>query len=134
MLTKMYILVKEKLSAGQAALACAHGALSGYLTFVEAELAELDERDRFVAFGCKTQTQIWAAESFRKVVCSVTDDKFEEAKTFGIPGRDYRVMTESGLDGIEVAVVFRPREFWEPFFKGLPLWGKGKTLVDSVAV
>lgn len=71
-----------------------------------------------------TNTEKWAASSFRKCVCSVTDEQFEKAKSYGKPGEDYRVMTESGLGGMEVAIVFRPKVEWEPFFKSLRLWGK----------
>ena len=126
--SKMYILVKSSLTPGHVALACAHASLSGYLTFVEAELEEWGNnpysKQAVIDAGCKTSTQLWVQNSFRKVICSVSEDQFEEAKTFGVPGKDYRVMTESSLDNAEVAIVFRPREDWEPFFKGLTLFGK----------
>lgn len=134
MASKMYILLRDSVEPGYAALACAHAALGGYLTFVKAEMSAWgSDRDRNLAFGGVTSTQIWADESFRKVACSVTDEQFEKAKTFGTPGVDFQVMTESGLGGMEVAIVFRPKESWDSFFKGLPLWGKNKVLVNKTS-
>lgn len=123
--SKMYILVKEGLPVAQTALACAHASLSGYLTFVEAELSGWGfDREKNQACGVRTGTELWAEKSFRKVVCSVTQEQFDEAKTYGIVGEDFRIMTESSLDNAEVAIVFRPRVDWEPFFRSLPLLGK----------
>jgi peptidyl-tRNA hydrolase len=128
--SKMYILVKTSIDAGHAALAVGHGALGGYLDFVEAERKK-DFQSSELCPECGkpwdssiTQTEQWVKESFRKVVCTVTDEEFEKAKLYGIAGKDYKVITESGLGGIEVAIVFRPRVQWESFFKGLSLWGK----------
>jgi len=132
--SKMYILVKDSVPPGIAAVAIAHASLGGYLHFVEAELSAWGgDRDRNVACGLRTHTQQWADESFRKVVCSVTDEQFDEAKTYGVIGIDFRVMTESALGGAEVAIVFRPRDDWEPFFRSLPLWGNGRILSPAVA-
>ena len=119
MASKMYILIRDDVDLGHAILASAHASLSGYLTFVESELNEQSERDRFVALGNKTQTEIWAKESFRKVVCKVTPEEFEKSKTYDLV---HRVMTESGLGGMEVAIVFAPREEWPSFFKSLKLY------------
>ena len=115
MASKMYILIKgpeDGVDTGHAVLAAAHASLSGYLTFVKYE----DDVER------KTAVEDWVVHSFRKVVCKVTDAEFEQAKTHGKPGVDYRVMTESGLGGMEVAIVFRPRDDFEPFFKSLRLY------------
>ena len=116
--SKMYVLVKSDLPIGHAVLACAHASLGGYLHFVSRERMTLDTHD------CKTSTELWASSSFRKVVCSVSDEEFQEAKSYGVAGEDYRVMTESSLDNAEVAIVFRPRSEWEPFFRSLKLYGK----------
>jgi peptidyl-tRNA hydrolase len=128
--SKMYILVKGEVDLGHAALACAHAALGGYLHFVESESPKGFDKGG-VCGSCghrdlPTGTEKWASLSFRKVICSVTDEQFEKAKTYGVAGKDYRVMTESGLGGIEVAIVFRPRNDFEPFFKSLPLFGKDR--------
>lgn len=118
--SKMYILVKETLSPGHTALACAHASLGGYLHFVELERHKSDYGGAIV----KTATEMWATVSFRKVVCSVNEEQFQEAKSYGVAGEDYRVMSESSLENAEVAIVFRPRPEWEPFFKKLQLYGK----------
>ena len=122
MASKMYILIKDSIDLGHAILASAHASLSGYLTFTESELKAEPERDRFVALGGKTITQDWAKNSFRKVVCKVTEEEFQKSKTYFPEVTDYRVMVESGLGGIDVAIVFRPREEWPPFFKSLKLY------------
>lgn len=111
--SKMYILVKDSLEAGMAAVACSHASLSGYLTFLEKDKANQSN-----------ETREWVEQSFRKAVCSVNLDQFEEAKTYGVIGEDYRVITESSLEGAEVAIVFRPRVEFEQFFRDLPLYGK----------
>ena len=115
---KMYILVRDNLTPGHVALACAHAALGGYLHFVDGERRKIESDHNHV----RTSTELWASSSFKKVVCSVTDDQFHEARSYGVAGEDYRVMTESSLDNAEVAIVFRPRTEWEPFFRSLKLY------------
>ena len=105
MASKIYILVKDTVDLGHAILGAAHASLSGYLTFQD-----------------QPRMQEWATKSFRKVVCKVSDAEFEKAKTYGEPNVDYRVMVESGLDNMEVAIVFCPKEDWPPFFKSLKLY------------
>ena len=120
MASKMYILIRETVDTGHAILAAAHASLGGYLTFVQHEMDEAGVRcfsEDFVA-----PTEVWAKESFRKVVCKVNDDEFEKAKSYGVIGKDFRVMTESGLGGMEVAIVFKPRDDFEQFFKSLKLY------------
>jgi hypothetical protein len=116
MASKMYILVKGPESGvdlGHAVLAAAHASLGGYLTFRQTCAGLPVPED---------PVEEWVRNSFRKVVCKVSDAEFEKAKTYGKPGEDFRVMTESGLGGMEVAIVFRPREDFEPFFKSLKLY------------
>ncbi|MBX9679938.1 MAG: hypothetical protein K2X38_14340 [Gemmataceae bacterium] len=55
----------------------------------------------------------WSAGPCHKVVCRVTNAEFEAAKAF----EDSVVLTESALDGAEVAFAFRPREEWPKAFK-----------------
>lgn len=114
--SKMYILVRDDVDLGHAILAAAHASLSGYLTFVGNEL-----KDPSYVMG-DTATQAWSTQSFRKVVCKATPQEFEKAKTYGENMKDYRIMVESGLGGMEVAIVFKPRSEWEPFFKSLKLY------------
>lgn len=121
MASKMYILVKEAVDLGHAILAAAHASLSGYLTFTERERTPEGRLETGILMG-DTPTEKWVKESFRKVVVKVTDVEFEKAKTYGVAGKDFRVMTESGLGGMEVAIVFRPRDDFEPFFTSLRLY------------
>ena len=121
-ISKMYILILDTVDLGHAILASAHASLSGYLTFVD-----YDHRLRKVCHGesvwdIETVTEEWATQSFRKVVCKVNKTEFEKAKTYGENMKDYRIMVESGLDNQEVAIVFKPREEWQLFFKSLKLY------------
>lgn len=92
---KMYILIKDDVPTGFAVLAAAHASLAANLKFKDApEVAE------------------WLSGPFNKAVCRVNDKEFEKAKTFP----DHVVMTESALDGREVAIAFKPRQEWpKPF-------------------
>jgi hypothetical protein len=103
MASKIYIMVKSEVDLGHALLACAHASLACYLD---------NQGD--------PEMQKYVKESFRKVVCRVDGQQFDEAKTHMLPGD--RVMTESGLGGMEVAVVFKPRDQWNKFFHSLPLY------------
>lgn len=93
---KMYILVRESVPLGFAVLAAAHASLAAYLRF----------RDT-------PEVAAWLAGPFHKVVCKVSDDEFERAKAFD----DHVVLTESALDGQEVALAFKPREEWPKAFR-----------------
>lgn len=93
---KMYILVKESVPVGFAVLATAHASLACYLKF----------RD-------SPEVQAWLAGPFYKVVCRVTAAEFEAAKHFV----EHVILTESALDGAEVAIAFRPRAEWPKAFK-----------------
>lgn len=108
-MSKMYILIKESVDLGHAVLSAAHASLSGYLTFKDDPAVE-----------------DWVTNSFRKVVCMVTDDEFDDAKQYS----DHRVMTESSLDDAEVAIVFKPRNTWPDFFKSLRLYNKPKSIMS----
>jgi peptidyl-tRNA hydrolase len=100
---KMYILVRESLGVGHAILAASHGSLAAYLKFRDAP-----------------ETTEWISGPFRKVVCKVTDEELERAKT--IPDHEHVVLTESSLGGIEVALAFKPRAAWDKFFQFLRLY------------
>lgn len=93
---KMHILVRESVPTGFAILAAAHASLACYLMFRDAP-----------------EVAAWLAGPFHKVVCRVSDTEFESAKAF----KDNVVLTESALDGAEVAIAFRPREEWPKAFK-----------------
>jgi len=99
----MYILIKDSVDIGHALLACAHGSLSCYLRTPEFR----HWWDLYM-------------QSFRKVVCKVTDKEFEKAKTY--IDCHYIIVTESGLNDMETALVFVPRGEWPEFFKSLKLY------------
>lgn len=97
--SKMYICIKQSLPSHKV-LGAAHGVLIAHLKFQE-----------------RPEYQEWLRNSFRKVVCEVTDEEFEGLKSES----DYITVTESGLDGIEIALVFCPRPQWPDKFKKFPL-------------
>jgi peptidyl-tRNA hydrolase len=98
---KMYILIRESVAPGFAVLAAAHASLAAYLKFKDTpEVAE------------------WLSGPFYKAVCRVTDEEFERAKTF----EDHVVLTESALQGQEVAIAFKPRREWPKAFRFLRLY------------
>jgi len=122
--SKMYILLLDDptIDLGHRILSAAHASLSGYLTFLEYEhsLRKLCHGES--PYEIETTVEKWAKESFRKVVCLVSKEEFEKAKAYGQNMKDYRIMVESGLGGMEVAIVMRPRDNFEPFFKSLKLY------------
>lgn len=98
---KMYILVRESVPTGFAVLGAAHASLAAYLKFKDTpEVAE------------------WLSGPFYKTICRVTDAEFERAKAI----EDHVVLTESALDGAEVAIAFRPRAEWPKMFRFLKLY------------
>jgi hypothetical protein len=96
---KMYIFVKKYLPSHKV-VGVAHGLLMAHLVF----------KDR-------AEYKEWLTNSFRKVVCEVTDDEFNMLKNY----KDSVIVTESSLDGKETAMVFCPRVKWPKIFKQLPL-------------
>ena len=98
---KMYILIRESVPTGFAVLAAAHASLACYLKFRDAP-----------------EIAAWLSGPFYKAVCKVTDAEFEAAKSL----EDHVVLTESALDGAEVAIAFRPREDWPKAFKSFRLY------------
>ena len=122
MASKMYILIKDSVDLGHAINAAAHASLSGYLTFINTPVGKDSLKDKFSHNLIQLRTNEWATNSFKKVVCKVTLDEFEKAKTYGKNMVDYRIMTESSLSDEEVAIVFAPKEEWENFFKFLKLY------------
>lgn len=99
---KMYILIpRDWVPPGIAITAAAHASLACYLKFEH-----------------HPDTIEWLSGPFKKVVCRVSPEDFRYAKSFG----DHVVITESRLDGREVALAFRPRHDWHEFFSGLDLY------------
>jgi hypothetical protein len=97
----MYILIRDSIGAGDAALGAAHAAVATYERF----------EDRW-------ETRLWISGVFRKVVCRVDDAQFEKAK--GLP--DHVVITESALEGAEVAIGLMPRVEWPKWLRFVPLY------------
>ena len=97
----MYILIRESVATGYALLAAAHGSLSCFLKFQDTP-----------------EVQEWLKSSFKKVICKVSDAEFEKAKTFD----DYTVVTESTLNNMELALVFKPRQEYPKAFKFFRLY------------
>lgn len=99
---KMYILIKKSLPSHKI-IAAAHASLMCYLKF----------QDRL-------EVQEWVKNSFRKVVCEVSDKEFEAAKC----ENDYIIVTEMAFKETnheEVALAFKPRIDWPTEFKFYPL-------------
>jgi len=99
---KMYILIKDSVPTGYAVLAAAHASLAAYLKFQD-----------------DLETVQWKNGIFRKVVCKVDANDFENAKQYS----DHVIMTESALKGQEVAIAFRPRDHWPKAFQFYKLYG-----------
>jgi len=100
--SKMYILVLDNVDLGHAMLAVGHAVAAAMKSFRDTD----EMRD-------------WLDNSFRKVVCRVTPEQFDKAKTYGL---DYLSMTESALQGADTALVFKPAKDFPPFFKSLSLY------------
>lgn len=99
---KMYILIRESVPVGKAIVAAAHASLACYLKFPD-----------------HPATEAWLdGPAFYKVVCKVTDAEFEKAKEES----DYVVLTESTLEGQEVAIAFLPREEFPKRFQFFRLY------------
>ena len=97
--SKMYICIKQSLPSHKV-LGVAHGVLMAHLKF-----------------GNDPEYQAWLSQSFRKVVCEVSDAEFEILKS----EPNYVTVTESGLGGMEIAHVFCPRAQWPERFRQYPL-------------
>lgn len=98
---RMYILIKDTVPVDFSPLVMHGLLLAGYLHFQ-------DDPD----------TMVWASSVFHKVVCSVNEKEFQNAKL--LDGRI--VTTASELNGDEVAIVFKPRLEWPKPFKFYKLW------------
>ena len=109
---KMYICVKKSL-ASHKVLGVAHGVLMAHLKF---------GADDTISFAHGKFYREWLKNSFRKVVCEVTDKEFEELKQTDEFKMGWAVVvTESYLDNQEIAIVFCPQPEWPKCFKFFPL-------------
>lgn len=98
---KMYILVKNDVPDKFVPVITAHASLACYKKFEDDE-----------------NMQKWINSIFKKVVCSVNDKEFENAKK----EEKNIVMTESALNNKEVAVAFCPREEYSKQFRFFRMW------------
>ena len=99
---KMYILVRESIPLGLAMTAAAHCATAAHQKF----------------WG-DPDYDWWLNNSFKKVVCKVTDEEFEHAKQFD----KHIVMDENNYNDEETAIVFCPREKFPKDFWSYKLYG-----------
>ena len=105
MASKMYILVRKEIiekDLGHAVLSVAHAASAAGRNW-----------------GNEPDFEDWANNSFRKVLCEVSDKEFAKAQTYDL---DHQVMVECAIDNEEISIVFRPRDEWPRFFSFLKLW------------
>ncbi|MCE7992342.1 MAG: hypothetical protein HEP71_10190 [Roseivirga sp.] len=98
---KMYILIRDSVLPKFAPVIAAHASLACYKKF------EQDE-----------DMQHWINSVFKKVVCKVNDQEFENAKKED----KHLVLTESALDNQEVAIAFAPRAEYSKQFRFFRMW------------
>lgn len=98
---KMYILIQDDVPSGFAVLAAAHASLAAYLKYRDAP-----------------EVAAWLSGPFYKAICRVSAAEFEMAKGCA----DHVLITESALDGREVALAFKPREEWPKSFRYFKLY------------
>jgi hypothetical protein len=99
--SKMYILIKSTIPIGHAINCNGHGVLMAHLKWQHDPVYKL-----------------WLKESFKKVTCKVDSKTFNRFKKY----KNRVIVTESRLDGEEVAVVFKPRPKFPKEFKELSLF------------
>ena len=99
---KMYIAIRDSIPVGFAINSASHGSLMAYLKW------NMDDTD----------FQDWMLYSFKKVTCRVTDEEFEQLKQLD----KVVVVSESALQGEEVAVVLAPRKEWPEIVRQLKLY------------
>ena len=99
----MYICIKDDLPAGMAMNSAAHAGLMCHLKYEQDPVYD-----------------VWLKRSFKKVTCAVTPAEFAMLKEVA----DNLVVTESRLNGQEVAIVLKPRPDteWPEFVNLLKLW------------
>ena len=108
----MYICIKASIPSHKV-LGAAHGVLMAHLKF---------GADSTLGFAHGKFYREWLKDSFRKVVCEVSDQEFEDLKQTDEFKMGWAVVvTESGLDNAEIAIVFCPQPEWPKQFRTFPL-------------
>lgn len=99
----MLIVLKKEIHPRFAVVGASHASVAGLLKWQDDDL-----------------TYEWSQGCFYKHVKMATDFEFEKAKMdkYG----DKILLTESELDGGEVAIVYRIKEDYPTFLKTLPKW------------
>jgi len=98
----MYIVIHETVPLGFAIVAASHASLATYLKFKD-----------------DPEVQKWISPGpFYKVIVRASDEEFTALKE--VP--ENVILTESSLNGREVAIGFRPRSEWPDLLKKLPLY------------
>ena len=98
---RMYVLILDDVSPEYAVVAASHASIVCFWRY---------EEDEFM--------QAWKSGVIFTVICKVNRKIFDRAKEES----DIVVITESKLDGREVALAFKPRPSWPKFLKFQPLW------------
>jgi peptidyl-tRNA hydrolase len=98
---KMYILVKETVPNKYVPVITAHASLACYKKFEK-----------------ESEMQEWILSIFKKVVCKVNNQEFENAKN----KTKNLVLTESAIQNEEVCIVFCPRQEYSKPFKFFRMW------------
>ena len=101
-MNKEYILIKEGTPDEFVPAICAHAALIGHLQW-----------HAIPAY------QFWLMNSFKKVVCKINTEEFNSIKDMNL---NIKVVTESALQGKEVAIVVMPNISLPKEFKQFKLW------------
>ena len=101
-MSKMYLLIKDSVPDNLVPLICAHASLAAWLKYESTNSV----RD-------------WVNNSFRKVVCRVSEDEFNRAALFN----GSHVTTASELENKQVCCVLVPMvEEYPPEVKKYELW------------
>lgn len=103
---KLYVIIPDSVPDDWAPLVATHGPLGFYLVH-----------------NCNGLVQAWVRDSYKKVVCKVSDSQFEHLKTFCILEKvPHLVTTESGLDNKEVSLVVGPTTEQKHWLRSLKMW------------
>lgn len=98
---RMYILIRDDLSNGEAITTAAHASLACYLKYSDDH-----------------EMHDWLENSFKKVICSLSEQEFSRAKEV----EKHVLLTESSLGGRECSLAFAPRGVWPKAFRFYKLW------------
>jgi len=99
---KEYILIKENVPPYFVPVICAHASLIAHLEW-----------------HAVPYYQYWLAHSFRKAVCSISEEDFEKVRFWPIAKR---IVTESALGGKDVAIVLAPTKELPEEVRKFALW------------